>query len=56
MDTCGAEVIYEGDEEQEKEQEYEELQMEDLEPAHPRFEDVQPQVHDPMEEVNLGNE
>ena len=28
--------------------------MEDLEQAPPKFEDMQPQVHDPMEEVNLG--
>ena len=28
--------------------------MEDLEQAPPKFEDPQPQVHDPMEEVNLG--
>ena len=32
----------------------EEIQMEDLEQVHPKFEDTQPQVHDPMEEVNLG--
>ena len=28
--------------------------MEDLEQAPPKFEDMQPQVHDPMEEVNLS--
>ena len=28
--------------------------MEDLEQAHPKFEDTYPQVHNPMEEVNLG--
>ena len=28
--------------------------MEDLKQAPPKFEDVQPQVHDLMEEVNLG--
>ena len=28
--------------------------MEDLEQAPPKFEDTQPQVHDPLEEVNLG--
>ena len=28
--------------------------MEDLEQAPSKFEDTQPQVHDPMEEVNLG--
>ena len=27
--------------------------MEDLEQAPPKFEDTQPQVHNPMEEVNL---
>ena len=27
--------------------------MKDLEQAPPKFEDMQPQVHDPMEEVNL---
>ena len=27
--------------------------MEDLEQAPPKFKDMQPQVHDPMEEVNL---
>ena len=32
----------------------EEIQMEDLEQAPPKLEDMQPQVHDPMEEVNLG--
>ena len=30
-----------------------EIQMEDLEQAPPKFKDTQPQVHDPMEEVNL---
>ena len=28
--------------------------MEDLEQAPPKFEDMKPQVHDLMEEVNLG--
>ena len=28
--------------------------MEDLEQSPPKFEDTQPQVHDPMEEVNLN--
>ena len=27
--------------------------MEDLEQAPPKFEDTQPQVHDPIEEMNL---
>ena len=35
-------------------EEDEEIQMEDLEQAPHKFEDMQPQVHDPMEEVNLG--
>ena len=34
-------------------EEDEEIQVEDLEQAPPNFEDTQPQVHDPMEEVNL---
>ena len=46
-DTYGVDVIFEGDE-------YEEIHMEDLEQAPPKFKDMQPQVHDPMEEVNLG--
>ena len=50
QDTCGAEMIFEGDVYEEDE----EIQMEDLEQAPPKFEDTQPQVHDPMEEVNLG--
>ena len=28
--------------------------MDDLEQSPPKFEDTQPQVHDPMEKVNLG--
>ena len=32
----------------------EEIQIEDLEQAPPKMEDNKPQVHDPMEEVNLG--
>ena len=43
-------MIFEGDEYEEDE----EIQMENLEQAPPKFEDMQPQVHDPMEEVNLG--
>ena len=42
-------MIFEGDI-----YEDEEIQMEDLEQASPKFEDMQPQVHYPMEEVNLG--
>ena len=49
QDTCGAEMIFEKDAYQEDE----EIQMEDLEQALPKFEDTQPQVHDPVEEVNL---
>ena len=50
QNTCGVEIIFEDDayeEDQEK-------KMEDLEQAPPKFEDTQPQVYDPMEEVNLG--
>ena len=42
-------MIFEGDENEEDE----EIQMEDLEQAPPKFEDTQPQVYNPMEEVNL---
>ena len=42
-------MILEGDAYEEDE----EIQMDDLEQAPPKFEDMQPQVHDPMEEVNL---
>ena len=35
-------------------EEDEEIQMEDLEQAPPKFKDMQPQVHDLMEEVNLN--
>ena len=35
-------------------EEDEEIKMEDLEQAPPKFEDMQPQVHDLMEEVNLS--
>ena len=34
-------------------EEDEEIQMKDLEQAPPKFEDTQPQVHDPIEDVNL---
>ena len=50
QDTCGAEMIFEGGAYEEDE----EIQKDDLEQAPPKFEDMQPQVHDPMEEVNLG--
>ena len=49
-DTCGIEMIFKGDAYEEEE----EIHMDDLEQAPPKFEDMQPQVHDPMEEVNLG--
>ena len=42
-------MILEGDAYEEDE----EIQMDDLEQAPPKFEDMRPQVHDPMEEVNL---
>ena len=49
QDICGVEVIYE----EESNEEEEEIQIEDLEQAPPKMEDNKPQVHDPMEEVNL---
>ena len=49
QNTNGAEIIFEEDAYEENE----EIQMEDLEQAPPKFEDTQPQVHDPMEEVYL---
>ena len=39
--------------EEESDEEEEEIQIEDLEQAPPKIEDNKPQVHDPMEEVNL---
>ena len=48
-DICGVERIFEGDVYEEDE----EIQMEDLEQALPKFEDKQPQVHEHIEEVNL---
>ena len=50
QDTCGVEMIFEGNVYEEDE----EIQMEDLEQAPPKFEDTQPQVHDLMEKVNLS--
>ena len=50
QDICGAEVIYE----EESDEEEEEIYIEDLEQA-PKMEDNKPQLHHPMEEVNLGN-
>ena len=49
QNTYGAEIIFEKNAYGENE----EIQMEDLEQAPPKFEDTQPQVHDPMKEVNL---
>ena len=49
LDTCGAGMIFEEDAYEEDE----EIQMEDLKQGPPNFEDTQPQVHNPMEEVNL---
>ena len=46
---ANTEIIFEEDAYEENE----EIQMEDLEQAPPKFEDTQPQVHNPMEEVNL---
>ena len=40
--------------EEESYEDEEEIQIEDLKKAHPKREDNKPQVHDPMEEVNLG--
>ena len=51
QDICGAEVIYEEDSDEEEK----EIQIEDLEQAPPKMKDNKPQVHNPMEEVNLGN-
>ena len=50
QNTCGAEIIFEEDAYEENE----EINMEDLEQAPPKFGDTQPQVHNPMQEVNLG--
>ena len=50
QDTYGVEMIFEEDSHKENE----EIHMEDLEQGPPKFKDTQPQVHDPMEEVNLG--
>ena len=49
QDTYRAEMIFEKDVHEEDK----EVQMEDLEQAPPKFEDTQPRVHNPMEEVNL---
>ena len=40
--------------EEESNEDEEEIQIEDLAQALPKMEDNKPQVHDPMEEVNLG--
>ena len=52
QDTCGAEMIFEDDVYEENE----EIQMEDLDQALLKFEDMQPRVHDPMEEVQENQE
>ena len=49
QDTCGAEMIFEGNVYEEDK----EIQMKDLEQAPPKFKDTQPQVHGLMEEVNI---
>ena len=49
QNTCGDEIIFEEDAYEENE----EIQMKDLEQAPPKFEDAQPQVHDPMEESRI---
>ena len=50
-------MIYEEESNEEDETiqivEEEEIQIEDLEQAPPKMEDNKPQVHDPMEEINL---
>ena len=43
-------MIYKG----ESNEEEGEIQIKYLEKAHPKIKDNKPQVHDPMEEVNLG--
>ena len=50
QNTCGAKIIFE----EGAYEEDDEIQMEDLKQAPPKLEDMQPQVHDPMEEMNLG--
>ena len=40
--------------EEESDEEEEEIQIEDLEQAPPKMEDIKSQVHNTMEEVNLG--
>ena len=50
QNTSGAEINFEVDAYEENE----EIKMEDLEQAPHKFKDMQPLVHDPMEEVNLG--
>ena len=49
QNTYGAEMIFEEDALEEDKV----IKIEDLEQAPPKFEDTHPQVHDPMEEVNL---
>ena len=52
LEVNGAEVVFEEDPEELEGQE--EIQMEDLKEALPKFEAVVPEVTDLMEEVNLG--
>ena len=52
LEVNGTEVVFEEDPEELEDQE--EIQMEDLKEAPPKFEDVVPEVTYPMEEVNLG--
>ena len=50
QDICGDEVIYE----RESDEKEKEIWIEDLEQAPFKMEDNKPQVHNLMEEVNLG--
>ena len=49
QDICGAAMIHE----RKSDEEEEEIHIENLEQDPPKMEDNKPQVHDPMEEVNL---
>ena len=50
QDTCGAMMFFENYAYEEDE----EIHMEDLEQKPPKFKDTQPQVHNPIKEVNLS--
>ena len=52
LEVNGAEVIFEED--PKKLEDQEEIQIEDLKEAPPKFEDAVPEVTDQIEEVNLG--